>query len=94
MPNHYTRTIPELTDSERADLQRWVRRRNLSQSLALRAKIILASAEGHSDQIVAEQLDISRATVGKWRRRFLDNGCDELIDLPRSGNPEPYPMTS
>ena len=36
---------------------------------------------------MAEQLDISRATVGKWRRRFLDNGCDGLIDLPRSGKP-------
>jgi len=23
MPNHYTRTIPELTDTERSDLQRW-----------------------------------------------------------------------
>jgi len=87
MPNHYTRTIPELTDTERSDLQRWLRRRKTSQSLALRARIILASAEGLSDQLVAEKLDISRATVGKWRRRFLEHGCEGLIDLPRPGKP-------
>ena len=53
--------LPELalTDDERATLQRWARRRNSSQALALRCRIVLACAEGHSNQAVAERLGIS-----------------------------------
>jgi len=87
MPNRHTREIPQLTDTDRSDLERWVRRPKTTQSLALRSRIILFSAKGHSDQEIAEKLAISRATVGKWRRRFLKDGCDGLFDLPRPGKP-------
>ena len=36
---------------------------------------------------VAGQLGTTRATVGKWRRRFLRDGCDGLLDEPRPGAP-------
>ncbi len=68
-------------------MERWIRRPKTAQSLALRARIVLASAEGLSDQAIAEKLGISRATTGKWRRRFLKEGCDGLFDLPRPGKP-------
>ena len=87
MANHYTREIPTVTDDQREQLQRWLRRRKTSQALALRARIILNSAEGRSDQAVAEALSTTRATVGKWRRRFLRNGCDGLLDEARPGTP-------
>ena len=87
MPNHHTREAPQLTEAERADLERWIRRPKTSQSLALRARIVLASAEGLSDQAIAEKLGVSRATTGKWRRRFLKEGCDGFFDLPRPGKP-------
>ncbi len=48
---------------------------------------VLESAEGKSDTEVAGQLGTTRATVGKWRRRFLRDGCDGLPDEPRSGAP-------
>ena len=70
MANHYTRQIPELADEQRQELQRWVRRTKTSQALALRARIILETASGKSDLEVAGQLGTTRATVGKWRRRF------------------------
>ncbi len=35
-----------LTDEERLTLQRWTRRPKTAQALALRAKIVLACAEG------------------------------------------------
>ena len=87
MANHYTREIPTVTNDQREQLQGWLRRQKTSQALALRARIILNSAEGHSDQAVAQQLSTTRATVGKWRRRFLGNGCDGLLDEPRPGTP-------
>ncbi len=37
--------------------------------------------------MIAEKLGPSRATVGKWRRCFLEKGCDGLLDLPRPGKP-------
>ena len=87
MANHYTREIPTVSNDQRQQLQRWLRRQKTSQALASRARIILNSAEGHSDQAVAQMLSTTRATVGKWRRRFLRNGCDGLLDEPRSGTP-------
>ncbi len=87
MANHHTREVPELSDDERQALQRWVRRRKTAQALAMRARIVLACAEGESDQAVAERLGTTRVTVGKWRRRFLEKGCDGLLDEPRPGAP-------
>ena len=87
MANHYTRQIPELADEQRQELQRWVRRTKTSQALALRARIILETASGKSDLEVAGQLGTTRATVGKWRRRFLGTGCEALLDEPRPGAP-------
>lgn len=87
MANHHTRQIPEPSEDQRQDLQRWLRRSKTSQALALRARIVLESAEGKSDTEVADQLGTTRATVGKWRRRFLRDGCDGLLDEPRPGAP-------
>jgi FixJ family two-component response regulator len=60
-----------LTDEERQTLQRWSRRSKTSQALALRCRIVLACAEGQTNQAVAEQLGIWPQTVAKWRGRFV-----------------------
>ncbi len=62
-------------------------RSKTGQALALRARIVLASAEGESDMSVAARLGTTRETVGKWRRRFIEKGCDGLLDEPRPGAP-------
>ncbi len=87
MANHHTRQVPELSNDERQELQGWLRRSKTSQALALRARIVLACAEGVSDKAVAERLETTRVTVGKWRHRFLEKGCDGLLDEPRPGAP-------
>ena len=87
MANHHTRAVPEIDDGQREELERWLRRSKTGQALALRARIVLACAEGESDVSVAARLGTTRATVGKWRRRFIEKGCDGLLDEPRPGAP-------
>jgi hypothetical protein len=45
-----------VTDAERAVLQRWSRRAQSSQVLAMHSKIVLACADGSDNQQIAEQL--------------------------------------
>ena len=77
----------ELSDEERAELQRWVRRGKTSQDLALRARIVLACAEGLSNAQVRREVGVSAPTVTKWRQRFVEHRLDGLTDEPRPGRP-------
>ena len=76
-----------LSDEERATLVRWSRRSMSAQVLAMRAKIILACSDGASNTDVATALGVHLSTVGKWRRRFLRERLDGLIDEQRPGRP-------
>ncbi len=76
-----------LSDDERAELKALTTRRKTAQALALRARIVLACAEGGQNIEVAARLGLDRATVGKWRRRFVERRVDGLHDEPRSGAP-------
>ena len=55
MANHHTREVPELSQEQRQELQRWLRRKKTAQALALRARIVLESASGKSDQAGGER---------------------------------------
>ena len=76
-----------LSEDERRTLENWASRRKTAQGLALRARIVLACAEGRSNTAVAARLGISRTTVRKWRDRFLAARLDGLGDEPRPGVP-------
>ena len=76
-----------LSDAERRTLQGWTTRRKTAQGLALRARIVLACAEGRSNTAVAARLGINRGTVVKWRARLLARRLDGLSDEPRPGVP-------
>ena len=76
-----------LSDEEKEILTRWSRRRKTSQALALRCRIVLSCAKGESNISVAQELQVTRPTVGKWRKRFIDQGIDGLMDEPRPGAP-------
>ena len=61
----------ELSELERETLTRWARRHSSSQALALRSRIVLGCAAGKSNLQVAAELGCNRATVSKWRVRFV-----------------------
>jgi len=77
-----------LTDVECAQLKRWTRRATSSQALALRSRIVLACAVSDAaNKVVAAELGCSAATVGKWRRRFVEGRLEGLVDEDRPGRP-------
>jgi len=77
----------ELSEGERSELQSLARRRKTAQAAALRARIVLACAEGVENNAVAERLQVTKQTVSKWRGRFVRDRLDGLLDAPRSGAP-------
>lgn len=77
----------ELSEVERSELQALARRRKTAQAAALRARIVLACAEGVENNTVAERLQVTKQTVSKWRGRFVRERLDGLLDAPRSGAP-------
>ena len=55
--------------------------------MALRARIVLACADGLDNITVAERLKVTKQTVSKWRGRFVQYRREGLLDAPRSGAP-------
>jgi transposase len=77
----------KLSQTEKETLENWARRPKSAQALALRARMILHCAEQNTNTEVAEELGVTKQTVGKWRRRFVEKRLDGLLDEPRPGTP-------
>ena len=76
-----------LSDFEKEELKRITRRQRVGAAVALRARIVLACARGLDNTDVAEELDVTPHTVGRWRRRFVESRLDGLFDEQRPGRP-------
>ena len=63
-----------VTAEQRRVLERWVAAQGTPQSVAMRARIVLAAAAGESNSAIARGLSVSRPTVIMWRSRFQQGG--------------------
>jgi len=77
----------QISDEDRQKLTTMARRPKSSQAMAMRARIVLDCEQGWSNADIAERLNITGATVGKWRERFREFGLDGLLDEQRVGAP-------
>ena len=77
-----------LDDDQRLTLQCWARGRSTPARLVLRARIVLAAAEGKENKTIAVELGVDRPLVGRWRKRFAEKGLAGIEkDAPRGGRP-------
>jgi transposase len=77
----------KVTEADRAMLESWLRAPTLAQGLALRARVILASADGEGVRPMARRLGVSANTVAGWRRRYRSEGLSGLRTKARAGRP-------
>jgi putative transposase len=85
-----------LSAAERRDLDALVRRHGTPQQHALRARLILAAADGQNNAQIARRAGVDVATVRLWRGRWLLlatvpvaelSVAERLEDAPRPGGP-------
>src|SRR5712691_6642191 len=88
--------VIELSQMERAELERLMRAGTTEQQVVLRARIILAVGSGLNNMQAAAALGIAAKTVRQWRGRWRMFGAvplaelsvaERLTDAPRSGAP-------
>jgi transposase len=79
-----------LTASQRRFLKRLVRRQTAQQRQVTRARIVLLASAGWANAAIARKLGIAPNTVGKWRKRFCQEGFEGLGDRKRSGRPRVF----
>jgi transposase len=83
-------TVVVLSADERQELERRLRAPKTAQGDVIRAKIVLAAAEGQQTRQIAQELGTRPATVSLWRKRFAQERLAGLVVRPRSGRPRVY----
>ena len=76
-----------LSAAEREQLAAIVADRNRPRKHVERARIVLASADRHSAQQVAQRIGVSRPTVWRWQQRFAESGVDGSACATRPASP-------
>jgi putative transposase len=88
--------VVNLSDAERQALAKLIKRHQVGQQIALRARIILAAADEQTNTEIAQASNVTLDTVRLWRNRWVklqDISWDDLSledrlqDAPRPGAP-------
>lgn len=85
-----------LSEEEREGLAKLIKRHQVGQQIALRARIVLATADQQSNQAIATRYKVTLDTARLWRKRWIElqdialadlSIEDRLQDAPRPGAP-------
>jgi transposase len=80
-----------LSETDRNQLESWVRAQFTPQQVALRSRILLMAAEGKQDLEIASELNVNRHTPALWRKRFQAQGLDGVWETqPGRGRKPSY----
>jgi len=82
-----------LPEDQRSELQRWLALAAMGtpQQVALRSRIVLATADGKTEGVIAAENDVNRKTVRLWRERFRIQGLSGLWEIaPGRGRKPTY----
>jgi transposase len=75
-----------LTPADRDRLTRWTRAATAPRRLVTRSLVVLMAADGCADARIAMHLRVTRATVARWKTRFVAGGSAALLaDAPGRG---------
>jgi transposase len=85
--------VVTLGEADRQALETIARRGSAQHRQVLRARIVLAAADGDRNAVIARRLATTDDSVRKWRGRFCRDGLPGLADRPRSGRPRVFPAT-
>ena len=83
-----------LSGEERSVLRARARAERGAHRDVLRARIVLAAADGVANAVIARRLDVCVDTVRNWRARFCARGLAGLADRPRPGRRRIFPATA
>jgi putative transposase len=88
--------VIDLSQAAVSGLTKLIKAHQTGQQIVLRARIILAAEQGHSNSQIARDLNVDVDTVRLWRQRWQAlapipleamSVTERLADLPRAGAP-------
>jgi putative transposase len=88
--------VVNLSDAEKQGLEKLIKRHQVGQQIAKRARIVLSAAQGQKNKEIARTYQATLDTVSLWRNRWVklqDISLDDLSiedrlqDAPRPGAP-------
>ena len=80
----------DIKPEENEELRALASSRTAPYDRVRRARVILAAADGKTNQEISRETGLGRLSVGKWRLRFISEGLSGLEDRPRPGKPPLY----
>jgi DNA-binding NarL/FixJ family response regulator len=74
----------KLSQQQRNLIEQVVRRQSSPQGLVQRVMVVLLAAEGMNNSQIAQQLQLARNTVRRWRQRW-SAAANRMINMESEG---------
>ena len=79
--------VVSLTDSERQSLRTLIAAGKGAARRLAHARILLKADQGHTDEEIVEAVEVSRPTVERVRKRFVEESLEAALDPRRTERP-------